>query len=338
MILRVVNHNQIGVTDWAAYVDRHPYGTVFNTKAMFDVYEKTPELEPFALFCIDEFGRITGLLLAFYQSVLRGVLAPFTRRIVLMNTPIYDDDESLSLLLDFLKKKARFKSIYLEIRNHYDIGNKADIYLSKGFYLEPHLNILVDLTKDEESLWKDVSPNRRKEIKKAIKEGFEFHQNYPDARIELYPILQEIYSRARLPLLSNEYVTSIYDMSHDSFDVVSLVLGESIVGALLVLKSKKTVYGLLGGSRESYFKQRPNDLLFWSALIWAKNKGFEIFDWMGAGHPNKPYGVRDWKKQFGGEFVSYGRFYYYPSKLMFMSAERLFSLLRRQFTVPTSGR
>jgi len=34
----------------------------------------------------------------------------------------------------------------------------------------------------------------------------------------------------------------------------------------------------------------------------------EVFDFMGAGNPYENYGVRDFKKRFGGEIVEYGRF------------------------------
>lgn len=40
----------------------------------------------------------------------------------------------------------------------------------------------------------------------------------------------------------------------------------------------------------------------------AKELGCTTFDFMGAGKPNKPYGVREFKKRFGGELVEYGRY------------------------------
>lgn len=37
-------------------------------------------------------------------------------------------------------------------------------------------------------------------------------------------------------------------------------------------------------------------------------KGYKTFDYGGAGEPNKPYGVRAFKQQMGGELVNFGRY------------------------------
>jgi len=50
---------------------------------------------------------------------------------------------------------------------------------------------------------------------------------------------------------------------------------------------------------------------------------------MGAGNPDIPYGVRDWKKQFGGEFVSFGRYIYLQHKLLYKIAEFIFTKYRQ---------
>lgn len=327
--MQILDQNRIDHSKWDDYVENHQHGTIFHSKHLFAVYDKTPGLEPFALFCVSDSGIISGMLLAYYHTVSHGVLAPFSRRTVLLNAPIADDDYCLDLLLKELVRKVAFRSIYLEVRNHYDLDNSLKVYEKYKFTYDQHLNILVDLSKDEEQLWQEVSSRRRREVNKAVKEGFEFRVNDELVRTSLYPILQEIYQRAKLPLHSQLYFESIYKLPSSCHEVIGLLKDNVVVGAMLVLKHKKTVYTLFGGSREEYFKQRPNDLLFWSALLWAKAEGYCTFDWLGAGHPDKPYGVRDWKKQYGGEFVNYGRIYYYPNKLLYLIAEKAFSFYRK---------
>jgi len=53
---------------------------------------------------------------------------------------------------------------------------------------------------------------------------------------------------------------------------------------------------------------RPNDVLPWHIFLWGKQNGFKVFDFGGAGKPNIPYGVRDYKLKFGGKLVNFGRF------------------------------
>lgn len=326
---QILDHNSIDHSKWDGYAESHQYGTIFHSRHLFSVYEKTPGLEPFALFCVSDSGNISGMLLAYYHSVSHGVLAPFSRRTVLLNAPITDDNDSLSLLLKALRRKAASRSIYFEIRNHYNLNNSLKIYEKLKFTYDQHLNILVDLSKDEDQLLEELGSRRRRQIRKGTKEGFEFRANDESARMSLYPILQEIYQRAKLPLHPQIFFESIYELPSSCYEVLGLFKGNEVVGAVLLLKHKNTVYSLFGGSREEFFQQRPNDLMFWSALLWAKAEGYSTFDWLGAGHPDKPYGVRDWKKQFGGEFVNYGRMYYYPNKVLYLIAEKAFSLYRK---------
>ena len=44
----------------------------------------------------------------------------------------------------------------------------------------------------------------------------------------------------------------------------------------------------------------PSVVSTWSALQYASDNGGGLFDFMGAGPQNKPYGVRDFKLKFGG--------------------------------------
>ncbi len=68
------------------------------------------------------------------------------------------------------------------------------------------------------------------------------------------------------------------------------------------------IYDWYAGADDSYLEYRPNDILSWSILKWGIKNNYEVFDFGGAGKPNVPYGVRDYKLKFGGELVNFGRF------------------------------
>ena len=48
----------------------------------------------------------------------------------------------------------------------------------------------------------------------------------------------------------------------------------------------------------------------WNAIVWAKEKGFQVFDFGGGGEPGVAYGVRDYKMKYGCEIYDYGRMLY----------------------------
>jgi len=307
----------------------HRFGTVFHTPFIFDVYSATKGYEAFALFIIDDADSIQAMLLGFIQTVFNTNILNINKRLVLLNSPVYNSKDALDKLLCAYKSIYLNKGVYTEVRNHYDCQSVSDVYNKHGYRYHEHLNIIVNLLDDEEKLWNDVSTRRRKEIRHGMKEQFTFTQVEPKDYEDFYNVLSDIYQRAKLPLVDKSFFDALWKRGSQNVRLLGLYDSETLVGAVVLLIHKKTVYGLYGGSKAVYYPRRPNDFLFWQVFLWAKQNGFHTYDWMGAGEPNKPYGVRDWKKQFGGEMVCYGRYQLVHSPLKMKIAETGFRLLQR---------
>jgi lipid II:glycine glycyltransferase (peptidoglycan interpeptide bridge formation enzyme) len=61
----------------------------------------------------------------------------------------------------------------------------------------------------------------------------------------------------------------------------------------------------------------PSILATWAAMDYANQNNIPRFDFMGAGSPDKDYGVREFKSKFGGEEVEHGRFFKVFNPLLF---------------------
>ncbi len=73
--------------------------------------------------------------------------------------------------------------------------------IESGYKSEKRINIIIDLSKDEDTLWKEVYSKRRNEIRRAEKNGItvkEFRDI--DTLEKSYNILKEVYQRAKLPI------------------------------------------------------------------------------------------------------------------------------------------
>lgn len=79
------------------------------------------------------------------------------------------------------------------------------------------------------------------------------------------------------------------------------------VATSVELLYKGVMYGWYGGVDRAYASYNPGELLMWHILKWGAENGYRLYDFGGAGKPNKEYGVRDFKAKFGGELVCYGR-------------------------------
>ncbi len=62
------------------------------------------------------------------------------------------------------------------------------------------------------------------------------------------------------------------------------------------------------GMDQEYPRAYPSVLATWGGIHHAWKHGFDAFDFMGAGNPSVPYGVRDFKARFGGMATRHGRY------------------------------
>ena len=62
------------------------------------------------------------------------------------------------------------------------------------------------------------------------------------------------------------------------------------------------------GDDVAYKDASPSVMATYGAMEYAHAHTIPIFDIMGAGKPDVPYGVRDFKAEFGVKLVEHGRF------------------------------
>lgn len=327
---KVIDASQISREKWMEFTDNNENCNIFSTPYMYDVWNDTPGYRSFAFFAIDGNEEIKGILSGYQQTVSPGVLSKISTRAVLMQAPVAIEDEALSTLLKHYTNFIKRKAVYTEIRNNYDTSNQRHIYEESGFHYEDHLDIIVDLSQSENILWEQIHSKRRNEIKKAIKSGVFVSKLTDDYLIESYSILKEVYNRVKLPLPSILFFRNALQKSTVNMGMIiyGVFFTDKLIGVMLTLQYKDTVFDFFAGSKSEYYDKHPNDILPWEVFKLCKKEGKTIFDFGGAGKPNVPYGVRDYKKQFGGKLVNYGRYTLIHNPLKMKLAEKGFKLLQ----------
>ena len=329
---KIIDAMQISREKWWDFTDNNENCNIFSTPYMYDVWNATPGYKSFAFFAIDENEEIKGLLAGHLETVSKGLLSKLSTRAVLMQSPVALHDEALSSLLKYYLTFIKRKAVYTEIRNNYDISAQKKIYDDLGFYYEDHLNILIDLSLPEALLWNNIKKNKRKLINKIItNDVIEVRELNLNELLDAYNILKVIYKRLKLPLIPYIFLENAIRFSNKGNKMVAygIFLEKEMIGTKITLKYKNTVIGLYSRSREEYYRFRPNDILNWEVFLACKKEGYELFDFGGAGKPNVPYGVRDYKMSFGGKIVNFGRYYFYHSKPLFKIAETGFKSLQK---------
>jgi len=327
-ILSLQNKDQ---NKWINFVHAHEHGSVFHTPFVMNLFERLEGFIPFSLALVGENDEISGLMTGIVQTLKLGILAPLSRRVVSYSTPIFTEDFTSEHMRLLTRKLDEYRAVYTEIRNNYISEETRRKFHEVGYEYEDHLNILIDLTNSHEQLWNDVHSKRRNEIRKAKKEGLTFRVFGEDEVQDAYSILKEVYDRARLPLFpisffTMGFVTSTYEVGMRGFGAY---YGDQMIGCMITLCYKDTIYDFFAGSISKYYSKNPNDLIPWEVFIWGKDHGYKVFDFGGAGKPDQPYGVRDYKLKFGGGLVNYGRYTRIRNKNLYKLAETGFRALQK---------
>lgn len=310
----ITNVNLIDRSKWCEFVYNHPHGNIFQTPEMYEVYQNTKNYEPVFLAVVNSKGEISGTLLAVIQKEYSGVLGNFTARSIIQGGPLLKDDDPhvLDLVLNEYDKIIKEKSIYTEVRNFYDTSNNKKIYEKYGYKYKEHLNILVNLTIGEEALWKELSKKRKQGIRKAKRNDLIVEvTDSKNIILTFYDLLKITYNHAKLPHPPINFFYSLYNnLCSDNLKFFTLRKNSKILIVFVALIFNNCIYAFfIGTNREKkYLSMRPLDLLFWEVMLWGLENGCHIFDWLGAGHPNKEYGVRKFKLQYGGEVLELGRY------------------------------
>ena len=304
--------SEVQRSEWETWVSGHPDGTVFHSPGMYQTYLGTKNYEPVLLLALNEVNRLTGVLLAVIQREPGVIMQRFSARSVIFGGPVADDLQTVKALLQKYSEVIRGKAIYTQVRNFNIPGDELkEIYRDGGFVFEEHLNIRVDLTVSEAAFWKGIKQNRKAGINKARKQGFSFRVTTDEQIIEpFYRLLGSTYERTRLPYPDISFFRSMSKnlQSELRWFVLEKDARPGIILAAFVSKSTLYIYYPGIDQSPSFLRLRPVDLFYYEVMKWSMENGVTILDWMGAGKPDKEYGVRYFKQQYGGEIFGPGRF------------------------------
>lgn len=284
----------------------------FQSPDFFAVCHSSKKLTPYFIIA-SENDTIAGVLCCFRQvQIAAPVLAFLSSRTIIWGGPVVANNkpEIMAGLLQFHQQNGP-KTVYTQVRNLADTNDSRAEFVKCSFHYCDHLTILVDLRQSEAELWNNVYPKRKNQIRRAEKEGCIVEkQDSISALKASYSILKEVYERARLPLPDFGHFESLHRQAnaHSGLRLFTVSWDGQLIGCMLCLAYRNWLFDYYAGAYSQYYKKYPNDLLPWQVFTWAKKNGFTHFDFGGAGKPNVPYGVRDYKKQFGGKLVCFGRY------------------------------
>ena len=336
----ILSYEEIDREEWSRLVKTSVTGTWFQTPEAYCFYESMPEFfRPFVV-AVERVNDLTnertlrGVCVGYVTKEKNAIKQYFTRRAIIIGGPALADDassEEVELLMNGVKElmseRINGSPIYIETRNFNDYSRWKGAFEKTGFEYQKHLNFHVDCT-DKEAMWERMSENRCRQVRKAhatveclMNEGI----SELDVR-EWYEILKELYrTKVRTPLWPVEFFLEAYRQGVGKFMIVRHE-GKIIGGSMVVvmsegmneLRNEGCVYEWFEcGMNAQYKDQYPSVCATYAGMCYAAENGMARYDMMGAGEPGVPYGVRDFKAEFGGKMVEHGRFEYICKPLLY---------------------
>lgn len=300
---QILTYDQIDRQQWSKLVRTSETGTWFQSPEAYDFYASLPELmDPF-VYGLERAGKLCAVCVGYVTKERHPIKQFFTRRAIIIGGIAMAANcakEDIALLLNHIRKDLGQKSIYIETRNFNDYTPWKEAFETAEFAYKPHLNFHVDPSVN------NLSDNRKRQLKKSDATT-ELAVSEQEIR-EWYKVLAELYrTKVKTPLWPIEFFLEAYRQGIAKF---LLVKHEGqIIGGSMVVSDERTAYEWFEcGLNAQYKDQYPSVMATYAGIQLAKQTGCTRYNMMGAGEPGVPYGVRDFKAEFGGQLVEHGRF------------------------------
>lgn len=173
-------------------------------------------------------------------------------------------------------------------------------FLWRGFKVVPNYTYLLDLSREPDDLLRRMSPERRKNLTKAAKDGLEVRIE-PDLHGVRDLVLGTFRRQGKAvdePAL--DAVLFHYARPENSYAFSTCREGRTIA-SVFVVHDESTAYYLMGGYRESGRHHGAGAAAMWAAIRHAQSLGLKTFDFEGSILP----AIERYFRGFGGDVVPY---------------------------------
>ncbi len=326
--------DQLAPELWDEFVYKHPKGSIFHTSSMHEVFSKVRKERPFFRAALDGGGSVVALLVAVRVQTLPFPFGPVSSRSIFYAEPLCMPDalgvEALEALIAEHDARLGRNILFTEVRPLKAAGGEKEALTNNGYQYKNYLNFLVHLNRPKEDLWQGLTRQCRQGVRASERKGVTIADATTQEGVDVaYSLIRDTYNRARVPVADKSLFTAAYDIfqPQNSLKIFVAYWHDAPIGTKIVLLYRERAFAWYSGHcriRGVY----PAENLGWHAIEWSNEHHYSVYDWGGAGWPDIPYGVRDFKAKFGGELVDFGRYRKIHSPLRFAAAERVYEGLR----------
>lgn len=293
---------------WQRLLDRTD-SSVFHSPAWMAVLAETYDFKPAALVTLDDSGEpVAGIPFVRVEDLIgeRIVSLPFSDYC----DPLVGDQEKWNRLAAQLIGEER--PVVLKcLHNSVPLADGRFTQVNRAKWHG------LDLKADQETIWKGINEAARRAIRKAEKDGVVVSIAEDEETVHAFFEMHFRSRKYKYHLLAQPYqfFQNIWRLILERGNgalMVATYEGEVIAGTLYLEWQDKLFYKF-NASIPAHLGHRPNDLLIWKGIQYAKDKGLSYLD----------FGLSDWDQE---ALVQYKR--------KFATEEKTISILRHS---PSQG-
>jgi FemAB-related protein (PEP-CTERM system-associated) len=203
-----------------------------------------------------------------------------------------DRDAYFSLLDAGRDLANRLGVKYLEMRN------RTEQFPTNLPGRDLYVTFTQDLTPGPEKLMQALPRDTRYAVRKSIKAGLEWTE---DVRLEDF---YEIYARSVHRLGTPVFSRKVFEVLRSEFPkhcrLFGVRKGSQLIAGVLCLYFRDQVLPYYAGARPEFYRDSPNNFMYWSLIAQSCHEGFKVFDF---GRSKRGAGSFDFKSAWSMEIT-----------------------------------
>jgi peptidoglycan pentaglycine glycine transferase (the first glycine) len=156
----------------------------------------------------------------------------------------------------------------------------AHQYEPSSYYIVPPSTVLIDLSQSEDEILRKMKRTTRQNIRAAKSRGVTVKEGI-EADLPAFCQLKQITeSRSEFIHYDQDYYQEAWRQfaPRGAMKLWLAYFGDELLAGLMAIYFGYWVVYAWAGSTRSHVEKRPNDLLFWHAMMWGKQQGYRYCD------------------------------------------------------------
>lgn len=287
--------SQINRSEWQKLIATSPVASWFQTPEAYDFFASVPaSVKPFGV-AVEE-KDLKGVVVGYTVAEGGPLKRFFSKRTIIQGGPLLADDisdEALTALLQAIPRDG----IYCEMRNFSDYSKWRKAFEQADWNYKPHYDVYMATTAGWQNKLQDT---KKRQVNKAIKDGYTWQEAEKEEDVRSwYYLLKHLYrNKVHRPLFDYGFFLTAWQKGFCKVLIVRDRYKQIVGGALVPVMNQIAYEWYICGSVMATYALQD----------WCEQNGITRLDAVGAGEPNKEYGVRDFKLRMAGELHEFGRF------------------------------